>query len=407
MTATAGRAGGSALPAETEAAIAQVLEAADLDWAGGREEVERELRAHFEDGLATGTSPAELLRRFGDPVATGRRIARTRAAGYRTGRGAALGPRMRDWLSEPRRAARSLVRSPAFSLVVILTLALGVGANTAVFTVLDAVVFQDLPYAQPERLVRVYESRVEDPAALGFLRVPIFREYRSWDDVFESMAAIYTYREVGADLTDRDQPVRVTLVRVSAGYFETLGVAPQLGRTFREGESFGPGEAAESTGLIAPVAVISHRLWADHFGGDPGLVGRTVRLDDAPFQVVGVMPAGFVNPFGPEGDVWIPQDMRLGGSNNFGNSYLSAVGRLRPGITVAGAQERAETLSTAYGEREPEASYQYPRILPLQDDVVGATRADALDPRGRFPARAPDRLSERGQPFGCSRTGSR
>lgn len=374
---SAGRQAERLLAPEIEAVIARVLDAADLDWTDGREEVEQELRAHFEDGLAGGTPATALLESFGDPEATGRRIARTRA---RRGRPGSAGPWQRpgDALRSLRRVVSSLTRAPAFTAIVILTLGLGVGANTAVFTVLDAVLLQDLPYAEPDRLVRVYEGRTADPTMLGFFRAPIFREYRSWDDVFESLAAIYTYREVGADLTDRGEPVRVTVVRVSAGYFETLGVAPLRGRTFLEEESYGPGEPRSTADPINSVAIVSHQLWRDHFEGDAGLVGRTIRLDDAPFEVVGVLPEGFQNPFGPQGDVWVPQDLRLGGSNNFNNSYLSAVGRLHEGLSVEAAQERAEVLSAAYGEVEAEASYQRPHILPLQDDVVGATRARML-----------------------------
>jgi putative ABC transport system permease protein len=368
------------LPAEIERVIDAVLEAAGLDFVEGREEVDRELRAHFEDGLAAGATPHELIGRFGDPMAAGRRIAGSRPAAAARNRGqrGRWWMSAREWWSEIRRAARRLRRAPGFSAIVVLTLALGVGANTAIFTVLNAVVLDDLPYAEPSRLVRVYESHVDNPTSSNFLRAPVLGEYRTWNEIFASLAAIYTYREVGADLTDGDVPRRVTVVRVSAGYFETLGVAPAQGRTFLEEESFGPGESAGSRGLIAAVAVISHRLWADQLGREPDIVGRTVRLDDAPFEVIGVLPPGFANPFGPQGDVWIPQDMRRGGSNSFGNYYLSAVGRLRDDVTLAAARERVRALSESFGEREPDAVGAFPRILPLQDDVVGETRATML-----------------------------
>jgi putative ABC transport system permease protein len=368
------------LPPVVEQIIARVLLEADLDFVDGREEVEAELRAHFEDGLGAGVPLPELIDRFGDPEVAGRRIASTRPQAASRQRRGRRNPwlSVSDWWAEVRRSARRLRRAPGFSAIVVLTLGLGVGANTAIFTVLNAVVLQDLPYAEPDRLVRVYESRVENPAALGFLRVPIFTEYRRWDEVFESLGAIYTYREIGADLTDGDVPRRVTVLRVSAGYFEALGVAPQVGRTFLEEESYGPGESLGSTDLIAAVAIISNGLWVGEFAGAPDIVGRTVRLDGKPFEVVGVLPAGYTSPFGPQGDVWIPQDMRMGGSNSFGNSYLSAVGRLRPGVSLSAAQERAEELSRGFGETQPEASYQVPRLVALQDDIVGPTRARML-----------------------------
>lgn len=367
------------LPEEIETVIAEVLDAAGLDLLDGRDEVERELRAHFEDGLAAGTPAAELVGRFGDPLIAGRRIAKTRprASARNRGESGRWWMSVGEWWAELARAVRRLRRAPGFSVIVILTLGLGVGANTAIFTVLDAVLLDELPYAEPDRLVRVYESRVENPVFEGFLRVPIFREYRAWDDVFESLAAIYTYREVGADLTDGDVPRRVTVLRVSAGYFETLGVTPVRGRAFSEEESFGPGESRGSTDLIASVAIISHALWTDHFGGGD-IVGQTMGLDGFSFEIVGVLPQGFLNPFGPQGDVWIPQDVRLGGSNSFQNSYLSAVGRLRDGVTLVAAQERVEVLSVAFGEAEPDAAYAVPRLRTLQDDVVGGTRATML-----------------------------
>ena len=285
---------------------------------------------------------------------------------------------MFEWKSELVRALRRLRRAPGFAFVVIATLGLGVGANTGIFTVLNAVLLEDLPYAEPERLVRVYEAHVETPQGDWFLRSPMAVEYREWGEVFESFATLYTYRELGADLTDGDRPQRVTLLRVSAGYFETLGSPPLLGRTFHEEESYGPGESEGSSDLIAPVVIISHGLWTRQFGADEAIVGRTIRLDDAPFEVVGVMPARFVDPFGSPADVWIPQDMRFGGSNSFSNFYLSGVARLRPGITLAQARERSRTLAEAFGEREGDAAGYFPNIVHLHDDIVGGTRARML-----------------------------
>lgn len=206
------------LSPEIEALIQEVLEASGLDFAEGREEVASELRAHFEDGLASGASQNELIDRFGDPLIAGRRIARTRPGATRGNEGPEgrwwMSPR--EWWSEVRRAARRLRRAPGFAAVVVLTLALGVGANTAIFTVLDAVLLEDLPYPDPERLVRVYESDEDDPTSPEFLRAPLVVEYMSWEEVFEGFGAIYTYREIGADLTDGDQAQRVTVMRTGA-----------------------------------------------------------------------------------------------------------------------------------------------------------------------------------------------
>jgi len=371
---------GDRLPDLIESTIRVVLDRARLGMTDGREEVERELRAHFEDGLATGASPDDLVRSFGDPEAAGKRIAasRPKAAARNRGEHGAWWRVTSEWRSEVVRAARRLARAPAFSLIVIATLGLGVGANTGIFTVLHAVLLEDLPYPEPDRLVRIYEATTEDPDADWFLRAPIFVEYRNWADVFESVGALYTYRDLGADLTDGDTPLRVNTMRVSAGYFETLGARPELGRTFRDEESFGVGEAGQRTDQTAPVALLSHDLWTTQFGGDPSIVGRTVRLDDRAIEVVGVMPVDFIDPFGTPADVWLPQDLRLGGSNSFGNFYLSAVGRLRPGISLDQAIERTRMLAAGFADAEPQAADAFPNLVPLHEDVVGGTRARML-----------------------------
>ena len=283
-----------------------------------------------------------------------------------------------EWMDEVRKSARRIARTPGFALLVMLTLALGVGANTAIFTVLDAVLLKDLPYPEPERLVRVYEGGADEPTPWGYNRAPMVVEYRGWDEIFDEVGSLYTYREVGADLTGGDQPERVTVVRASAGYFETLGIAPRLGRTFTEEESYGPGENVSSTLPMANVAVVSHGLWTTRLGGGADVLGSTLHLDGTAFEVVGVMPAGFNNPFGTNADVWVPLDMRPGGSNSFGNFYLSTVARLRPGITVESAQERARVLGASLAETNSEIYGSRPYLIPLKADIVGDTRTTML-----------------------------
>ncbi|MFV2007213.1 MAG: ABC transporter permease [Longimicrobiales bacterium] len=284
-----------------------------------------------------------------------------------------------EWWTEVRQAARRLRRAPGFSVIVVLTLALGVGANTAIFSVLDAVLFEALPYPESDRLVRVYEGRVDNPTLnLTYLRAPVVAEYRRWDEVFENFGAVYTYREIGADLTDGDAAQRVTVSRISSDFFETLGIAPARGRMFSEEESYGPGEATSTTAPIERVAIISHGLWINNFAGDPDIVGRIVHLDGFGFEVVGVMPRGFTNPFGSKADLWVPQDLRSGGSNSFGNFYLSGVGRLKDGVTIEAARERLAVLSMGFAEAQPEMENDVPRIFPLQADLVGSTRRAML-----------------------------
>ncbi len=371
------------LPPELEALVREVLEASGLELPA-RVEVEADLRAHFEDGLDRGVSPAQLADRFGDPVTAGRRIAaahRDRAAGARAGSGPWWASPA-NWWTEARRAARRLVRAPGFVAVVVLTLALGVGANAAIFSVLDAVLLRPLPYRAPQRLVRIYSTEKADRSDINYLRAPVVAAYRTWDDVFERAAALYTYRETGADLTNGDHTDRVVTVPVTAGYFETLGIAPEIGRTFREEESVVPGEAADASDRgrpLVPVAILSHALWQSLFGGRRDVIGHTILLDDVSYEIVGVMPRRFVDPFGPRADVWTPQDLRPGGRNNWGNFFLSGVGRLRPGLSLSGARARLDADFERLAEAHPDAgTRQKLRIVPLHDDLVGSTRRTML-----------------------------
>ena len=367
------------LPPDVRAFVSEVVEASGLDLPD-RHDVERELEAHFEDGLEAGVAADELMRRFGDPASAAVTIARARERRARRNRATRGGGEMgfREWWEELVKSGRSLTRSPGFSVLVVLTLALGVGANTAVFSVIDSVLLAPLPYQQPERLVRIYEVQEESRLSFNFVRSPTVAAMLQWDDVFDGVGSLYTYRQTGADLTDGDQPVRVTLLSVSAGYFETLGVHPRLGRTFRPEESIGPG-APGGPDPLATVVIISDELWRDHYGADPAIVGRAVEIDGSSFEVVGVMPAGFEDPFGPRADMWRPQDLREGGFNNWGNFYLSAVARLPEGTTLAAAQERASARFARAREAAgvPDQGWG-PVLVPLHGDIVGDTRRSML-----------------------------
>lgn len=356
------------LPPELEAAVARVLAVADLSLTA-RREVEEELRAHFEDGLAAGVGPAELLRRFGDPEGAGRRIGRSRSRGRGT-EGDANGRWRMGWselAGETRRAVRRLLRAPAFSLLVVATLALGIGANTAVFTVLDAVLLAPLPYEEPGELVRVHEA--SERGGRNYLRGIAVPEYAAWDDVFESFGVLYTYDETGADLTDGDRPERVVVSPVDAAFFRTMGVPPLLGRTFHDEETVGTGEEI-GRGPATPVVVVSYDLWQRRFGGDRNVLGRTLRMDGGVFEVVGVMPAGFTNPIGGSPDLWVPHDMRAGDRNSWGNHYLSGVARLRDGLTIDAARQRVDALVRGLVEAEPEAAGWQMELVPLREDLV-------------------------------------
>lgn len=367
----------SQLPEPIRQLIARVLDASGLGFAEGRDEVEEELIAHFEDGLENDVPVDELIARFGDPAQAGRRIARTRPRAQARQRGETGGWWMsfEMWWNEFSRATRRLKRAPGFTALVVVTLALGVGVNTAIFTVLHAVVLEDLPYAGADRLVRIYETD-EQWGESEYVRAPMIAEVRNWEEVFSDVATLYTYREEGVDLTDGDAPVRVNALPVSAGYFETLGRAPLMGRTFREAESWGAGDFAEAP--PSTVTILSHSLWARHFASSQEIIGRVIELDDVAIEIVGVMPPDFRDPFGTQADLWVPQNMRLGGRNSFQNFYLSAIGRLRDGTDLNAVNDRLDVLGASFLEREPEAVHTGTEARQLQSDVVGDTRQTML-----------------------------
>ena len=213
-----------------------------------------------------------------------------------------------------RYAIRRLIKSPAFTVVALLTLALGIGANTAIFSVVNAVLLKPLPYQDPNHLVGIYHVSDGERAVVSG---PNFYDVKKQSTTLQDAAAISTSRTI---LTGQGEPVRLNAAEISASLFDLLGVQPALGRTFR-GEENEPGKTS--------VAVLSHTLWQQRFGGDRNIVGRRITLDGVPFEVIGVMPERFSYP--ADRAIWMPLEY----TDNFttkqrGAWYLSAVGRIRP-----------------------------------------------------------------------------
>jgi putative ABC transport system permease protein len=269
-------------------------------------------------------------------------------------------------LREARQAARVLAKAPAFTLVAVVTLALGIGANTAVFSVVNRVVLRPLDYHQPDRLVRLYQQNVEHPEYTGWVSGAAFLDYRAMVEGFESLAAIYNYRDLGVTLTGDGTPQRATMFPVSAEYFDVYHVTPVVGRTFRRDEERSS----------ARIAVLSHRIWMARWDGDPSVIGTTVMLDDVPTEIIGVMPDRFVDIVGGDVDLWIPLELQDdNATQNRGNHYLSVVGRLRAGTSFEQAEAELQTVSAALGEQYPRDAEWYGDIVPLHSDVVGTSSA--------------------------------
>jgi putative ABC transport system permease protein len=279
-------------------------------------------------------------------------------------------------VQDVRFALRTFARQPAFTLVAIATLALGIGANTAIFTVVNAVVLEPLPFAAGERLVRV----TADLPGLGTsdigLSIPELLDYRDRSGLFDEIAGVYP---IDANLTEVDLPERIELLLVSPSYFSVLGAHPQLGRVFGAEDNH-PG--------IAEVVVISDALWKRRFAGAPDVLGRKLRIDADLYTIVGVMPPDFRHPgrsLRTDVEMWAPSGYSAAPfrAPNRAAYFLSGgIGRLKAGISPEEAQQRLDAFARRLREEYPVAyparAAWTPRIITLQQDVVGSVRTPLL-----------------------------
>jgi putative ABC transport system permease protein len=243
-----------------------------------------------------------------------------------------------------RYGARMMLRRPAVTAVLVITLALGIGANAAIFSVVDAVLLRPLPYEDPEELVNLYEYHLAKGYSRFSISIHNFTDWRNQSGVFESMAA-YNYRS--ANLTGDVEPRWVTYVEASDNLFHLLRVAPILGRSFR------PEDGLQGNNTII---LLSHRFWKDHFGGDPTILGKPIELHGISHTVVGVMPASFEFP-SPEVELWRPMLRDPALYNRDRSSHFArAIGRLESGATLEQAQVEMDTLAARLARSYPESN---------------------------------------------------
>ena len=255
-------------------------------------------------------------------------------------------------------AVRSLWSAKRFSAIVIATLALGLGANVAVFSVLHAVVLRPLPYDDPGRLVRVYHVASDTD---NYMPLPAFLAFRDGSTTLD-LAPVYTYNSEGADLTDRAQPERVTVLRVGADYFRTIGVRPILGQPFTH----------EDERETADAVVIGERVWREYLGARPDAIGQTLSVNGARQRVVAVLPDAFEDPLVAGVEIWAPLDLQGRNRTQWYNHYLSVVGRLRQGATLEQAQAELKTIAAQIESNYGRSSVRrWARVTPLQVDTVG------------------------------------
>ena len=275
---------------------------------------------------------------------------------------------MKTILQDLKYAFRGLTKNPGFTAMAIFTVALGVGANTAIFSVVKAVLLNQLPYRQPDRLVMVAES---DSFSVRPVTVDFTTTY-DWRARSHSFERLSLFRGWSSALVEHDTPELINGMRVNYDFFDTLGAKMQLGRTFR---------TEEDTAARWHVMILSHGLWLRRFGADPAVIGRQVRLNESTFTIVGVLPAGFqpltLSQTDNAPEMFAPLGYELNGPSSCrGCQHLRLVGRLKPGVAPESAGAELNTIMRGIVSEHPSGYGPKARVLltPLQDHLTGPVR---------------------------------
>jgi putative ABC transport system permease protein len=278
---------------------------------------------------------------------------------------------MESIFSDLRYGLRILLKQPSFTIFAVITLALGIGANTAIFSLVNSILLQPLPFRDPDRLVRMVQASPKLGLPSWGVSQADFAAYREQNRSFESIAI---YNASASNLTGVGEPERLPIATVTADFFKVFGVNPLLGRTFVEGEDVqGKNQ----------VCVISHAFWQRRFGGDPNVVGKTLSLNNTQTQIVGVMPAEFKFPR-YEIDLWTPLAHDPKRTNPY---FFAVVGRLKPGVQLAQAQTDTTEVIQNFGRQHPNVSESVglsegngPRtiVTPVREAMLGRTEKPLL-----------------------------
>ncbi len=316
--------------------------------------LEMEAAKHVEAGMDPEAASALARRRFGPADRFKDEVRDVRGV---------------TWLDDIRRdvtfALRSLRRSPGFTVVAVLCLALGIGANAAIFSVINAVLLRPLPYAEPDRLVRAYETS-DSFKGRGSVSPANFQD---WQQQTPDLTHLTAWVAASVSLQGSAQPERIKVVAGTPDLFALAGVRPLAGRTFGPGSSTKQGE----------VVVLGEKLWRRRFGGDPAVVGRTARIDGTPYTILGVMPAAFDFPPNASADAWALFDPGPDVRKNRGGHFLGVAGRLRPGVSVAQAQAQLQQVAARLKRAYPkEQAGRSAVVEPLRETVVGKSRPALL-----------------------------
>ena len=262
-------------------------------------------------------------------------------------------------LRDVRQISRGLLKTPVFAVSVILMLALGIGGNTALFSVVDQLLLRPLPYPDGERLVSVYEKRLSGGPERGSVSPA---NWLDWQRQSQTIGQFAAWRAQPLTMTGVGDPVQLSGHVVSAEFFPLLGVQPMLGRTI---------EAKDDVPNAPLVAVLSHRLWQQRFGGDPQVVGRVIQLGERPVEIIGVMPASFKFMY-PEIDLWsaFRLDRNLTWRQAAGR-FMFVVGRMKPGISLAAARTEMETIARGLEEQHVFNKHTSATIVPMREELTG------------------------------------
>jgi len=273
---------------------------------------------------------------------------------------------MRTLFQDIRYGFRMLARNPVFTVLVVLILALGIGANTAIFSVVNAILIRPLPYHDPGRLVVIWGANPQKSWYGNLVSFPNFQDWKNQNQVFENIAACRPTRFI---LMGKGQAQRIQGDRVSSNLFRTLGVQAVLGRTFSPDEE------------NSPVVVLSYGLWQRRFGSDPSIIGQTLILNSEPFTIIGVMPPDFWFPvFGhiKADQLWMPLEPTTN-ERNRKNNCLVLVGRLRPDVTLEQAQAEMDTISRRLEQEYPDSNTGWTaNLVRAHQQVVGNIRPALL-----------------------------
>jgi putative ABC transport system permease protein len=330
-----------------------------------REELEAHLRMSAQDRINQGQNAVaaeQSARREMGNAALIRETARDQW-GWRW---------LENLLQDARYAVRILRKSPGFTVIAVLTLALGIGANAAIFSVVNAVLLRPLAYPNPTQLVLLPEASPKQGITDGGMSYPTFLELRDHNNAFSAVAGFATH---SLTLTGRGEPSEARTIVVTGDFFSLFGTKPLLGRILlpEDGQRGAP-----------PVVVLSENMWRSQFGGDPNVIGSSIALDMRPFTVVGVMPSQFRTPFIEQpNQIWIPlvQDPLFSGwmTRPQKTHWMPVLARLRPGVSFAQAQTEMETISERLAQKFPaEHGWLIPQVQPLQQAITGDVKSPLL-----------------------------